>query len=259
VLTGGLTGLILLVARISSNSTMLPPAALIGAMAGPLAFLVWLDDRARVGRSVEPDVLLLVWLIGGGVAVLIAGISEHDIVHHQVGASLWVAATEETAKVVVPLVVCGLVPRYRTVERALALALVSSAGFAVLESLTYASFAYRESIKAVRDVLIERTVATPFVHLPWTAIAVIVAARVWHRHQRITLSPAALWGFALAIVLHATWNGAIATGGWWHLLVIPTAVVTFAVMYRLVSGVHYDGPYAIPADHAPRRLSRHHR
>ena len=58
----------------------------------------------------------------------------------------------------------------------------------------------------------------------------------------------------LAAMLHATWNAAIVEGGSWHLLLIPIAIITFAVMYHLVSGVYYDGPYVIPKDYA----AQHH-
>jgi RsiW-degrading membrane proteinase PrsW (M82 family) len=256
VLVAGLTGAILLTAQLTQNFTIVPAAAFIGAMTGPLVFLVWLDDRARIGRSVAPDVLFIVWLVGGGVAMIFAGVFESDRVYHAGSfGNVWIAATEEAAKILIPLAICTALPKYRPVERALSLALVSAAGFAVTESLAYAVSAYQESRQALRNILIERSVLTPFAHLPWTAMAVIVAARVWNERQRVTLTPKALWGFGLAIVLHATWNTAVAGRGWWHLLVVPTAVITFAVMYHLVSGVYYDGPYAIPKDHA---ALRHH-
>lgn len=256
VLTAGLTGAILLVAQLTKNWTIAPAAAFLGAMTGPLVFLVWLDDRARVGRSVAPDELFITWLVGGGVAVLFVGIFEsHYLYHnHGFGGYLWVAAAEGTGKILVPVTACTLVPKYRSLAPALALALVSAAGFAVLESLSYAVAAYGESVQALRDTLIERSVITPFVHLPWTAMAVIVAARAWEKRGRITLAPKAMWGFALAIVLHASWNASIVEEGWWHLLIIPAAIVTFAVMYHLVSEVYYDGPYRIPKDYA----ARHH-
>ena len=252
VLTAGLTGAILLVAQLTRNWTIVPAAAFIGAMSGPLVFLVWLDDRARIGKSVAPDELFITWLVGGGVAVIFVGIFEsHYLYRHQgLGGYLWVAAAEGTGKILVPVGACTLVPKYRSTAPALALALVSAAGFAVMESLSYAIAAYGESVQELRNILIERSVITPFAHLPWTAIAVIVAARAWQERQRITLAPKALWGFALAIVLHACWNASIVEEGWWHLVIIPVAITTFAVMYHLVSGVYYDGPYMIPKDYA---------
>jgi RsiW-degrading membrane proteinase PrsW (M82 family) len=260
VLIAGLTGAILLTAQTTRNWTIVPAAMFIGALMGPLVFLVWLDDRARIGRSVAPDVLFMIWLVGGGFAMVFIGIVESDYLFQPpTSGSLWIAATEETAKVLVPIAVCTLAPKYRTIERALALALVSAAGFAVMESLAYAVSAYDESVQAVRHSLIERGLVTPFGHLPWTAIAVIVAVRAWQQRGRITLSPKALWGFGLAIVLHASWNAAAVRRGWWHLLVIPIAGITFVVMYHLVAGVYYDGPYATPTDYATEHHTRAHR
>src|SRR5262249_24321400 len=147
-----------------------------------------------------------------------------------------------------------LVPRYRSVERALALALMSAAGFAVMESIGYAMTAARESVHAARNVLLERSLATPFGHLPWTGIAVIVAATAWQERQRIVLSPKALWGFALAVVLHSAWNAALVGRGWWSVVAIAIATVSFGTFYWLVSGVYYEGAYAVPYDHStPRR------
>ena len=255
VLTAGLTGAILLTAQLTKNWTIVPAAMFIGAMTGPLVFLVWLDGRTRIGRSVAPDVLFIVWLVGGGVAMIFVGIFESDYLYHaRFVGYVWYSAIEATAKLLVPIAICTVLPKYRTLEHALALALVSAAGFATMESLSYAISAYDESVQAVRSSLIERSLITPFGHLPWTTMAVIVAVRAWQKRGRITLSPKALWGFGLAITLHATWNAAVVERGWWHLLVIPTAVITFAVMYHLVSGVYYDGPYVIPKDYA----AQHH-
>jgi RsiW-degrading membrane proteinase PrsW (M82 family) len=257
VLTTGLTAAILLAARLTHNWTIVPAVMFIGAMIGPLAFLVWLDDRTRIGRSVAPDVLFVTWLVGGGVAMVVVGIFEAQYLYNAgVFAFVWFSATEGTAKIVVPVTICSVVPKYRTLEHALALALVSAAGFAVLESLSYAIYAYDESVQAVRDSLIERSLITPFGHLPWTTMAVVVAVRARQKRGRITLSPKALWGFGRAITLHATWNAAVVQQGWWHVLVIPTAAITFGVMYHLGSGVYYDGPYAIPTE---RAHPHHHR
>ena len=132
-------------------------------------------------------------------------------------------------------------PRYRSVERALALAVASAAGFAVIENIAYTAGALDESVGAARRVLFERSAITPFGHLAWTAIAVIVAARAWVQHQHVVLRPRALWGLALAIALHTAWNLALVEQGWWHLLVIAIAAISFGVLWRLLSDVYYDG------------------
>src|SRR5919106_963059 len=106
-----------------------------------------------------------------------------------------------------------------------------------------------ESARAARRVLLERTFITPFGHLPWTGIAVVVAAKAWHAADRIRLTPTALWGLAAAILLHTSWNFALVERGWRLALVPVIAAVTFVLFRRVIQGVFYDGPYAIPVDH----------
>jgi RsiW-degrading membrane proteinase PrsW (M82 family) len=250
-LLGGLSALTLLVAKLTRNWSIVAAAVFTGAMAGPLAFAVWLTDRTRIGRSVAPDVLFVTFVVGGCVASIFAGVFVSDFFYRpDTPGWLWISLVEEIAKVLVPLALCGLVPRYRSVERALALAVASAAGFAVIENIAYTAGALDESVDAARRVLFERSAVTPFGHLAWTAIAVIVAARAWVQHQHVVLRPRALWGLALAIALHTAWNLALVEQGWWHLLVIAIAATSFGVLWRLLSDVYYDGPYVAPAEHA---------
>jgi RsiW-degrading membrane proteinase PrsW (M82 family) len=254
VLLGLLSALTLLVAELTRNWSIVAAAVFTGAMAGPLAFAVWLTDRTRIGRSVAPDVLFVTFVVGGCVASIFAGVFVSDFFYRPDAPGwLWISVVEEIAKVLVPLALCGLVPRYRSVERALALAIASAGGFAVIENIAYTAGALDESVDAARRVLFERSAVTPFGHLAWTAIAVIVAARAWVQHQHLLLRPRALWGLALAVALHTAWNLALVEQGWWHLLVIPIAAITFGVLWRLLSDVYYDGPYIAPAEHAHRR------
>jgi RsiW-degrading membrane proteinase PrsW (M82 family) len=259
LLIGVLSGATFLVAELSDNWTVAPTGVFLGAMAGPFAFAVWLTDRTRVGRSVPPDLLFVTWLGGGGFAILFTGFFESEFFRRGGGQGyLWVGLVEETAKLIVPLAVCAVVPRCRSVEQALALAVATAAGFAAFESMTFALYALDESGRAARRVLLERTFVTPFGHLPWTGIAVVVAATAWRAAGRVRLTPAALWGFGAAVVLHTSWNIVLVNRGWWSVLIPVIAAITATLFLREVHGVYYDGPYAIPADHyADRRSTRH--
>jgi RsiW-degrading membrane proteinase PrsW (M82 family) len=250
LLVAVLCGLTFLVAEVSDNWTIAPTAVFLGAMAGPFALAIWLTDRTRVGRSIPPDVLFVTWLGGGGVAILFTGFFESDFFPRSHGRGyLWVGLIEETSKVIAPLAICTLIPKYRSVEQALALAIVTAGGFAAFESMTFALYALDESGRAARRILLERTFVTPFGHLPWTGIAVVVAATVWHAADRIRLTPAALWGLGAAIALHTSWNFTLVNRGWWSALIPVIAATTLILFWRVVRGVFYDGPYAIPADH----------
>jgi RsiW-degrading membrane proteinase PrsW (M82 family) len=246
LLVGVLCGTTFLVAEVSDNWTIAPTAVFLGAMAGPFAFAIWLTDRTRIGRSVPPDLLFVTWLIGGGVAILFTGLFESEFFRRGGGRGyLWIGVVEETAKVIAPLAICMLVSRYRSVEQALALAIVTAGGFAAFESMTFALYALDASSRQARRVLLERTFVTPFGHLPWTGLA-----------GRIRLTPVALWGLGAAIALHTSWNFVLINRGWWSLLIPIIAAITFLLFRWKVHEVFYDGPYAIPADHSRRGTAR---
>jgi RsiW-degrading membrane proteinase PrsW (M82 family) len=252
VLVGVLSAVTFLTAELSHNWTIAPTAVLLGALAGPFALAIWITDRTRVGRSVPPDLLFATFLVGGGVAILFTGFFESAFFypHPSRPGYFWIGFVEETAKVIAPLAICMAVPRYRSVEQALALAIVSAGGFAVFESMTFAITALDDKgARHARAVLLERTFVTPFGHIPWTSIAVVVAASAWQAAGRIRLRPKALWGLGAAIALHTVWNLTFVEGGWWHVLVPVIAAVTFLLFWREISGVFYAGTYAIPADH----------
>jgi protease PrsW len=253
VLLAGLCGMAFLVAQLTDNWTIVPTAIFLGALSGPFAFAIWVSDRTRIGRSVAPDVLFTTWLVGGGFAIIFAGIFEADFFYPPEGQGfVWIGVVEESAKVITPLAICTFVPKYRSVPQALAFAIVTAGGFAVFESMTYALSALDESVRAARHVLYERSLITPFGHLPWTGIAVVVAAREWQAAGRIRPTPKALWGLGAAIALHTTWNIALVEGGWWHLLVPVVAVTTFVLFRRILAGVSYEGPYVTPTEHDVR-------
>jgi RsiW-degrading membrane proteinase PrsW (M82 family) len=250
LLVAGLTGLTFLVAQLTNNWTVIPTAVFLGSMSAPLAFSIWVNDRTRAGRSVAPDILFTMWLIGGGFAIVFTGIFQSDFFYRPRGGGyLWIGLVEETAKVIPAFVVCTFVPRYRSVPQALAFAIVTAGGFTIFESMTYAISALDRSVRAARYVLWERSLITPFGHMPWTGIAVVVAATQWQAAGRIRLTPKALWGLVAAIALHTTWNVALAERGWWNLVVPVVAAVTFLLFRRISAGVAYTGPYVEPAEH----------
>src|SRR5262245_9108685 len=91
----GLTGTTLLVAQLTQNWTIVPAAIFLGAMAGPLSFTVWVNDRTGVGRSVAPDLLFLLFLVGGGIATIFAGIFESSFFYRPTTAGwLWIGFVE---------------------------------------------------------------------------------------------------------------------------------------------------------------------
>src|SRR5262249_41367876 len=158
VLVALLSALTFLVADLSNNWSIAPTAVMLGALAGPFALAIWITDRTRVGRSVPPDLLFTTFLVGAGVAILYSGFFESGYFLHPSGLGyLWIGLVEETSKVIAPLAICTVIPRYRSSEQALALAIVTSGGFAAFESMTFAMTALsNDSAQTARHVLLER-------------------------------------------------------------------------------------------------------
>jgi RsiW-degrading membrane proteinase PrsW (M82 family) len=258
LLLGALSGFTLAIARLTDNWTLTPTAIFVGALSGPIALATWVTDRTRVGRSVAPDVLFMTAVVGGASAIVLAGVLEGRLFEGPTVLDLaWVGLVEELAKIAVPLLICTLAPRCRTVERALALGVVAALGFAVLESVTYATATLNHSdIRSAHKVLFQRTIITAVGHIPWTTIAVVVAAIAWQRNGRPSFGPKALWGLALAIVLHTTWNAVVAADGWWQLFEPLIGATTIVVFYTCVKRVRYEGPYVAPEEHATGWRSR---
>jgi RsiW-degrading membrane proteinase PrsW (M82 family) len=251
LLLGALSGFTLLIARLTDNWSLTPTAIFVGALSGPIALATWVTDRTRIGASVPPDTLFMTAVVGGGFAILLSGTLEDQFFQKPgVIGFAWVGLVEELAKVAAPLLICAFVVRYRTVERALALAVVAALGFAVLESVTYATAALNHSdIRSAHRLLFQRSVTTAVGHIPWTVIAVSVAATAWYRKGRPSFGPNALWGLVLVMVLHVMWNGSVVAGGWWQLFEPVIGLTTFVVFYSRVSRVRYEGPYVAPDEH----------
>ncbi|MCP4224723.1 MAG: PrsW family intramembrane metalloprotease, partial [Actinomycetia bacterium] len=78
-------------------------------------------------------------------------------------------------------------------------------GFAVVEDFTY--FAVASADNMLIQVFVLRALATPFAHplfTSWTGLAIGLGVA---RRQSILAS--AFWGYGLAVVCHAAWNGSI--------------------------------------------------
>ncbi len=81
-------------------------------------------------------------------------------------------------------------------------------GFAVVEDMTY--FATASVDGSLVPVFVIRALLTPFAHplfTFWTGLAIGRAVQ-----QGRSIFPAAAWGLAIAVGLHALWNGSLAIG-----------------------------------------------
>lgn len=78
-------------------------------------------------------------------------------------------------------------------------------GFAVIEDFTY--FAIAASDSMLLEVFVLRALATPFAHPLFTSWIGLAIGLGVSRRQSIAAN--AFWGYGLAVVSHAAWNGSI--------------------------------------------------
>ncbi len=201
-LVGGVVA-ILVVVGVAVTSPWSAVAALVPLVI-VLPALSWLD-------RVEPEpwssrVHALVW--GGGVAIVVAGVANTAIglVFGETAAIVVSAPLfEEAAK---GMGVYWAVRRREVdgVSDGIVYAGWVALGFAVVEDATY--FALADVEGDFLPVFVLRALLTPFAHplfTFWTGLAIGLAV-----HRGRPVWPAALWGFGLAIVTHAAWNGSLA-------------------------------------------------
>ena len=81
-------------------------------------------------------------------------------------------------------------------------------GFAVVEDFTF--FATASDDGALLSVFVARAIFTPFAHPLFTAWIGLAVGRSVSRSEPIF--PSMLWGLAIAIGLHAAWNGSLVLG-----------------------------------------------
>ena len=213
-----------------------PAAALAAAV--PLLIvwptLAWLD-------RVEPEptssrVHALLW--GAFVAVLAAAVA-NDTVAALAGPS--VAAVVSAPLVEEGFKTLGVLWAVRRgevdgVTDGIVFAGWVALGFAVVEDVLY----FADAGELFAEVFVLRAVLTPFAHPLFTFWAGLAIGRAVARGR----SPrrAALWGYALAVGLHAAWNGSLVYGApdaetgqgghmWFVLLVVaPLFVLLFAAV-----------------------------
>jgi len=228
VLAGGLLLYFLVLAALidTGNPNFVPSLILIGSAVFPAAFLAFAAARTA-GWTVSGSVLAATALVGGVIGTVAAGWLEYDTLRRlDVGSLLGVGFIEETAKVIVPLVVLAATwRRSRLPADGLMVGLASGLGFAVLETMGYAFVALVRSggdLGAIDQLLLVRGLLSPAGHTAWTGL---VCAAIWQVASRPGVrSVLALAATYLAVVvLHAAWDaignlvgylivGAISTG-----------------------------------------------
>lgn len=195
--------------QVAGNQAVMPAAFFYGAAAGPIALLLAIHDRIHIATSVPALTLAAMFLLGGGVALLLGGYFNSLLISQKDSTSiLRVGWIEEPAKFVPPLAV-ALTGRHLTKAAGVALGLSCAAGFAIMESMAYAWKSIANDAGAVQagTVLLLRGLSTPFSHLVWTGLICAVAFGVWQVRGRAVVTLPVVVAFVTAATLHSLSDG----------------------------------------------------
>jgi RsiW-degrading membrane proteinase PrsW (M82 family) len=195
----------------TQNPNLVPAVIMLGASTVPAAFLTF--AQARTGQwQVPGPVLVMTAFFGGIVGLIVAGTLEFDAMR-DLGTlpMLFVALIEETAKLVVPLLVlCTVLIRRkrRMPSDGLVIGIASGMGFAALETMGYAFTALLESngnVGALEQTLLVRGLMSPAGHTAWTGLTCgalwLLASAPSMRHALAFLGT-----FVGAVALHTAWD-----------------------------------------------------
>jgi RsiW-degrading membrane proteinase PrsW (M82 family) len=195
----------------TQNPNLIPSLILLGAAVAPAAFVTFILGR-RLPWDISTGALVAVAFLGGLIGVVTAGLLEYSTLR-DLGVLPLVAVglIEESAKLIVPVVLLVVVRRYRTPADGLLVGVAAGAGFAALETMGYAFVTLINSqgnVSAVQDILLLRGLLSPAAHMAWTGLT---ATALWYAADRRWKGPAVLRFvavFVLAVALHTIWDSA---------------------------------------------------
>ena len=220
---------------LTGNPMMLPTVLLVGAAVIPLTVLL-LAQSSRVGPLVPTRIVLVTAALGGLFAICAAGLEE-SIAGLLFGRAsiLLVGIIEESAKLVVPLLVLALAHRV-TRGGGIVIGIAAGTGFAVLETMGYgfaALLARDGGLGALDATLILRGILVPAGHVAWTGAT---CAALWYlveTSHKVRGVIALVAAYAGAIILHTAWD-ATASGAL-HLLI---GVISVGALLWLIVAAH---------------------
>ncbi|MGI3786059.1 MAG: PrsW family glutamic-type intramembrane protease [Janthinobacterium lividum] len=200
--------IVLRTAVATQNVNFIPSLLLLGSAVVPGTVLTF---AATGGRRivVSSGLLALVAVLGGIIGTVAAGTLEYDALR-RLGAlpMLFVGLIEESAKLVVPLIVL-LVSRYRGAAAGVVVGVASGMGFATLETMGYGFTALLKSgtLSALDSTLLLRALLSPAGHVAWTGMtaAALFAIGTSTNQGRAFFRFVAT--FIGAVLLHAAWDG----------------------------------------------------
>lgn len=220
---------------LNRNSTMLPTVLLVGASVIPLTVLL-LAQSTRLGPLVPSRILLVTAGLGGLFGICAAGLEE-AVAGLVLGRAsiLLVGVIEESAKLVVPLLVLALAHRV-TRGGGIVVGIASATGFAVLETMGYgfnALLSRSGGLGALDATLVLRGILVPAGHVAWTGA---ICAALWYlveTSHKVRGTLALVVAYVGAIVLHTAWDATASSAG--HVLI---GVISVGTLLGLILAAH---------------------
>jgi protease PrsW len=217
------------------NTKLLPGMIFTGSVAVPLATL-FLFYELNTPRNVPVHRVLYIAGLGGVVSIFIS------LLGFQVsGLSTWIGPpsagiVEETGKLLT-VVAIARGRRFPFILNGMLAGAAVGTGFAAFESAGYALDALLryKTIDAMMQVIHLRALLSPFIHIPFTAIA---AGALWRAKGSQSLSlhhffdASFLKAFAIPVVLHMIWNTPVDLP--FHLKHLTIGVIAWFVVFGLV-------------------------
>ena len=206
----------------------------------PLAFVAFVYGR-RLPYTVPGPAVAASALLGGVIGTIVAATLEFDVLRDLGGLPmLGVGLIEETSKLLVPLALLIPLREHRTRADGLLVGVACGAGFAALETMGYAFTTLIHSggnITDTVDILLLRGFLSPAGHMAWTGIAAAAlyaaAASGWQLRKVMRF----VLAFALAVVLHALWDGIGTLPAYAVLAVVSLGVLWWTAHRAIRTGV----------------------
>ena len=211
VLIGGIAAYLIVLRTLvaTQNPLYVPSLLLLGSAVVPASVLVY----AASGRERTPvgaGVIAAVAGIGGVFGTVAAGTLEYDTLQ-RLGAvpMIMVGLIEESAKLVVPIVIVIFGRRLRSPAAGVVIGVASGMGFATLETMGYGFAALLESrsLADLDQTLLLRGLLSPAGHVAWTGVTTAALWRIpiaSHKGRAFLLFVGAFLG---SVALHAMWDG----------------------------------------------------
>lgn len=193
-----------------NNINLVPGLIFVGSFAVPVSTLIFFLEM-NIPRNVSIFTVLQFLFVGGVASLIVALLlfSKFDFFRTYLGASA-AGIVEETAKLMVVILLIGKTIRYRWILNGLLIGAAVGTGFAAFESAGYALRVMLESgMDAGVNTIMLRGLLAPFTHIVWTANA---TAALWLIKKDkpfswdMLQSPIFLRIMISVTILHMLWN-----------------------------------------------------